>query len=59
MVSRRQFLRGLFTGGEEIEPKSSVLSDEELFRKTMEYGYDPATLTKSQMERIIADHLSV
>ncbi|MFW5862710.1 MAG: hypothetical protein ACOCWZ_10710 [Spirochaetota bacterium] len=55
MISRQHFLKNLVHGKLDEEPKRGQLSDEDLYYRVMERGFDPASLTRAQMLQLIAE----
>ncbi len=55
MISRQYFLKKLIHGKFDEEPKRGQLSDEDLYYRIMERGFDPASLTRTQMLQLLAN----
>jgi len=58
VISRQHFFKKLIHGKLDEEPKRGQLSDENLYYRVMERGFDPASLTRAQMLQLIAENPS-
>ncbi len=54
MISRRDFLQKLARGDLKESPNTGKPDEAGLYTKIMELGLDPATMTRDQMEKVLA-----